>query len=352
MIPIFLSSIIFSASEPNLLKGFCIFAPLVLLYMSFRKQTHRIEHINAEENPFYMGFFMSTFVQNYATFYFYYEDPVGLNNFITMILTLAHTFFFVKMLRMDPGTVHRSAMKIDGSEYELRDLIRIHLKELQTRGSLNVLEGKVSDRDLNDDESQLQFCDTCQIITKKPIKHCKLCEKCCSNFDHHCLFICKCVGAGNHREFLWLLIFSILGIVIYFTHGYFYLKEIIDSLQASDSFFYFIFSHSHTSWLLLLFFTNFFMLVMVGSLLFNQLRVCSNGFTAQFQPFNMHAVNVSLVSRLANIKTFLFGSPRDIESLFERQQRLFNAAPKVKNYPTEFSADENPSVKFMKGLQV
>lgn len=34
--------------------------------------------------------------------------------------------------------------------------------------------------------------------------HCRRCNNCVREFDHHCKFLGTCVGAGNFREFFWL----------------------------------------------------------------------------------------------------------------------------------------------------
>ena len=33
-------------------------------------------------------------------------------------------------------------------------------------------------------------------------KHCRLCEACCEGFDHHCLWLMRCIGRGNHCQFV------------------------------------------------------------------------------------------------------------------------------------------------------
>lgn len=40
-------------------------------------------------------------------------------------------------------------------------------------------------------------------------KHCKLCDVCIKDYDHHCLFLNQCIGRGNHRSFL-LFILSMM----------------------------------------------------------------------------------------------------------------------------------------------
>ena len=53
---------------------------------------------------------------------------------------------------------------------------------------------------------------------KKPLrsKHCGVCGECVAKFDHHCPFVGNCIGADNHRAFLYYLFFlSCCGIGLY-----------------------------------------------------------------------------------------------------------------------------------------
>jgi palmitoyltransferase len=49
---------------------------------------------------------------------------------------------------------------------------------------------------------------------KKLSKHCTICESCFSDYDHHCVFIGKCVAANNMGKFK-LFLCLIFGTLIY-----------------------------------------------------------------------------------------------------------------------------------------
>lgn len=38
--------------------------------------------------------------------------------------------------------------------------------------------------------------------------HCRRCGACVARMDHHCIYAANCVGAGNHKQFLLLLLYS------------------------------------------------------------------------------------------------------------------------------------------------
>ncbi len=208
------------------------------------------------------------------------------------------------------GFTKENSKKDDGSDYELRDLFRLNIK---------------NETPTHADEVQREniFCEHCLIVINKPTKHCKLCGKCCSRFDHHCLFLIKCIGLNNHRMFILLLISSVTCIAIYLTKSFFYLLEQSKNLpeEAGNSFTYFAFASTTTIWLVLLFVTNSIALFMLSFLLFFQLNILSHGFTAQFRPYNLTNMNLSFGDKIKNLRIFFFESNDKLMELYVRQAK-------------------------------
>lgn len=47
-----------------------------------------------------------------------------------------------------------------------------------------------------------KYCNKCQHSKPARAHHCHLCDKCVLRMDHHCPWICSCVGYNNHRFFV------------------------------------------------------------------------------------------------------------------------------------------------------
>ena len=56
-------------------------------------------------------------------------------------------------------------------------------------------------------EISLRYCTVCLIDMPLRARHCRLCQKCVSTYDHHCPWLGNCVGERNRKHFygyLWL----------------------------------------------------------------------------------------------------------------------------------------------------
>ncbi|KAF2729537.1 palmitoyltransferase swf1, partial [Polyplosphaeria fusca] len=49
-------------------------------------------------------------------------------------------------------------------------------------------------------------CATCDLLKPPRSKHCSICKTCVARADHHCIWVNNCLGRGNYRWFLYLLL--------------------------------------------------------------------------------------------------------------------------------------------------
>lgn len=223
--------------------------------------------------------------------------------------------------------------------------MKINAKSFKnTRDSINWLTEPSSHSFYSsNDQTQLYFCESCQLIQSLPTKHCKLCEKCCLKFDHHCLFIRKCVGLKNHRSFIYFLLSTIICICIFLYSIVLFMYDFSLTLDSQFrdkppeekiTFFYALFSSGLHIWITVLFIVNFFTLFMVTFLLLFQMKFISLGFTSQFPP-PMHFIKINkhmasfvsaFIHRLENLYTFFFESCETNQELYYRQQNEYKQA--------------------------
>lgn len=62
----------------------------------------------------------------------------------------------------------------------------------------------------NGTDLQVKWCDTCGTYRPPRCSHCRVCDNCVENIDHHCTFLNTCIGRRNYFTFFAFLIASIL----------------------------------------------------------------------------------------------------------------------------------------------
>ncbi len=45
------------------------------------------------------------------------------------------------------------------------------------------------------------YCNDCKVPIQHRTRHCKICKTCIDGYDHHCIWIGKCIGKKNMWQF-------------------------------------------------------------------------------------------------------------------------------------------------------
>eukprot|EP00928_Gymnodinium_smaydae_P089254 TRINITY_DN73246_c0_g1_i1.p1 TRINITY_DN73246_c0_g1~~TRINITY_DN73246_c0_g1_i1.p1 ORF type:complete len:206 (-),score=9.77 TRINITY_DN73246_c0_g1_i1:531-1148(-) len=53
-------------------------------------------------------------------------------------------------------------------------------------------------------DSEVAWCDKCELVRPRRAHHCKRCNTCVLRMDHHCPVLGNCIGVRNHKSFVLL----------------------------------------------------------------------------------------------------------------------------------------------------
>lgn len=281
---------------------------------------------------------------------------MGIFGFISILLTIWHVYSFYQIVIADPGFCKESFKKPDGTSYDLRDLMSTNVKDLKcTKDSINWFTEPPGFSDVSKPVQmpQLYFCEPCQIVQSLPTKHCKLCEACCSKFDHHCLFIGKCVGLKNHRPFILFLISTLVCTLVFVYSTYSHLSDLNAKINSDNvnlkeedqsNLIYVLFTSTIDIWLVVLALINGFSALMVFFLFSFQIKFITLGYTSQFRPpafftktnKKMETLMEAFKHRFENLYIFFFESCESNQNLYFRQQNEYNSSMSDKPIPLSF----------------
>ncbi|ORY02239.1 zf-DHHC-domain-containing protein [Basidiobolus meristosporus CBS 931.73] len=116
--------------------------------------------------------------------------------FVFVYLYLLCVFSLFKTSWTDPGIIPRNLDPIQpmatlGEPSSSSDLVDPSYYPVSTYpGMKDVLINGVS--------LKLKYCDTCQLYRPPRCSHCRQCDNCVENEDHHCIWVNNCVGRRNY----------------------------------------------------------------------------------------------------------------------------------------------------------
>ncbi|XP_046380728.1 putative ZDHHC-type palmitoyltransferase 6 [Haliotis rufescens] len=278
----FAVSVLVSKLAGDKYQGVVVFGGLGAVLFHLRDQMHRFTDISRWPNPVHAGTFAAGLF--HTAFYFFVAImPYMTQHLYIMCLTPMYAvglvYLYWTILFTDPGSVSQSEV----DEKTLKPLTILDL----------CLPGKKLE----------QFCIFCEIVRPPRTKHCRLCNKCFRDMDHHCLFLLQCIAQKNHLRFLWFIALNIIAMVIFLAISTSHLFEIYPKLTIFEI--GMTLFHSN-AWHLSLIGLNMASIFWGVNLLLFQFRMVGNGFTTFYQPKQNVDVLTSM-EKCMNVVYFLLG---------------------------------------------
>ncbi|XP_038638936.1 palmitoyltransferase AKR1 [Scyliorhinus canicula] len=281
LLPGVLSSIVFlTASYLGQYGGVFSLVAFAALGRNVFFQYHRISHLPRSPNPMYVGTFAAGIFHSLFCFYWKLLPALWPAKLLLWYMTTLATFLlwmFKELLTRDPGNLRNTSCVAEYST--VTQLVEAN-------------------------QNPSRFCTYCELIQPEQTKHCRLCNACMVNYDHHCLFLMKCVAKDNQRLFILFLVevfachLTFAAMAIYCLNLQYGLS--LDIAQTVLS---------YESWVVGLALMNLATAVWELVILKDQLVMISTNSTTTFR--NMaDAANYTWGRRLKNVATFLLTGRR------------------------------------------
>ncbi|XP_038061567.1 protein S-acyltransferase 24-like [Patiria miniata] len=254
-------------------------------------QGHRLTHISRWSNPVYCGAFAAGLFHTILCFCCKLLPVLWpVNTYIHLLIDLpvliSIMYLYVVLLLRDPGKCTFSKAGPSTEEPFL--------------GIRHVATGEVNYEG---------FCGPCEIVIPERARHCKLCEQCMLNMDHHCLFLLRCIAKDNHRHFVLLILLTLLSQILFLVYSFQYLGLLYPGHALWDIGVAIVHRHG---WMWGLWLLNVPSILWGVSLLRMQLQLVAKGLTMVWHPKsnkmkNISGARLSRSDKLRNLRNFVAG---------------------------------------------
>ncbi|CAJ0828048.1 9876_t:CDS:10, partial [Entrophospora sp. SA101] len=164
-------------------------------------------------------------------FLFYNVSPATV--FVFVYLFLLALTSMLKTSWSDPGIIPRNLDPFPPTE-DLNDTINNNNNNNNVAYSNIPLPREIK---VNGQTIRLKYCETCKIYRPPRCSHCRQCDNCVENEDHHCIWLNNCIGQRNYRTFFTFIATSTLlcGYVVGFCLTHFLLVKTTNNLDFVET---------------------------------------------------------------------------------------------------------------------
>ncbi|PAA75784.1 hypothetical protein BOX15_Mlig031299g5, partial [Macrostomum lignano] len=213
---------------PSVYAPYLLTCGTVCSVLFTRSQGHRMDTAAKQPNPAYFGSFFGGFAHTMICYFakcvwrhdIQYDASATWLHYSALLCLPLFCIIYAALLRGDPGWATASnettLLRPDGRPTTLVDLVRER-------------------RALAD-----SYCSTCErCLSTERTKHCRLCNRCVLDLDHHCLFLMKCVAKNNLRLFACFMLLAWYGVTAFLVSSFRLYSHLYGPLPAvtDDGFF-------------------------------------------------------------------------------------------------------------------